>query len=60
MQYLLLMAMCNSFQKLIGETFDNKWVHPYFLTEMAHKLLEVVVKMLKGEYQLSISMDDFP
>lgn len=58
MQYFLLMAVGDPFEQLIGETLDNERIHAYFLTEIPHELLKVIVQMLERQDQFSIRVDD--
>jgi len=52
-------AVSYSFEQLISEAFDNEWVHSFFFAEDVHKFFEIVLQILKYEYEFAIGMNYF-
>lgn len=60
MQNFLLVAMTDSFDELVGETFDYQRIHAFFLAEVVHVLFQVVLQIFKNQDKFPIGVDDFP
>jgi len=58
MEDLFIMAMANTSQKLVCETFDDERIHSLLFIEIVHEFLEVIVEIFEDKYKLFVGMYD--
>lgn len=59
MEDLLVVAVGDASQQLIGKALDDKGVESLLLAEAAHVLLEIEVQVLEDEDEFAVGVDDF-